>query len=427
MAIDQSSLSDLAKNVEVTGVDSFKPLISKVVLEKITDDLTQEDPDLVLEAFRKNTRRDELKALAKDRYKDILDTDEKLEYAMQEIVGMGFIERILIKEPETTDIRYNGTDVTVKTNREKYIYKDEEVTEQDVIRVLKRFANATGKDFTEKEPRMNAQFGYMRVNGIHRKNAPYGTTLAIRISKPRLVVTDETFGKMADDFILDLFKFCMKTGMNEILSGKPGSGKTELTKTMTGFLDFKQSIITIEDTPEGHFKLLFPHLDITSWYTNNNLTESDLIDEALRNDCDWLMVTETRTASAAYALFKGFLTGCNGITSIHAGSAREIPQRYYNMIKGDIPIDKEAFYSDFFGTVHIGCHQDRIWVGDRIVRYIDEIVEFTEDREIVPIYNRWEEDGIFYSEVPNKLSKSTINKMLAKGCDIKILEGTGLI
>src|SRR5690606_13267554 len=135
------------------------------------------------------------------------------------------------------------------------------------------------KDFTEKETVMNAQFDYMRVNAIHRKNAPYGTTLAIRISKPRLVVTDKTFGSMADDFIFDLCKIAMKAGLNSILSGKPGSGKTELTKSKMGFLDFKQAVITIEDTPEGHFKLLFPHLDITSWYTNNNLSESELIDE----------------------------------------------------------------------------------------------------------------------------------------------------
>lgn len=404
--------------------------ISRDELDRLLKDLTKVAPDLVDHAFNNYESRNELKNLVKSRNAELFASDsdgELLEYVMAETVGLAFIERVLRKEPDVTDIRFNGTFLTIKTNREKYIYEDEEVTEQDVITLAKRFANQTGKDFTEKETRLNAQFDYMRVNAIERKNAPYGTTMAIRISQPKLVVTEENFDTLADMYVLDLCKLLMKTGQNIILSGIPGSGKTELTKTLMGYLNFLDVIITIEDTPEGHFKTLFPHLDITSWYTSTNVTESDLIAEALRNDCDWLMVTETRTAPAAYALFKGFLTGAHGVTSIHADSAGAIPNRYYNMIKDGIDMDKESFLDDFYRTGIMGFHQKREWLNGQIVRYIDEIVEFTEDHKQRTIYRRWLEDGIFYSDNPNPLSDKLVSEMLAKNLDITPLEDTKLL
>ena len=416
---------------EFDFIGNDKPVVEAKITDQtindITDDLSRHQGDLVLSSFNNKESRGMLRAIVKDRYKDILKTEERVDYIMQEVVGMGFVERILEKYPDATDVRFNASKVTIKTNSRKFTYDDEDITENDVVRIVKRFANETGKDFTEKEPRLNTQFGYMRVNAVHKNNAPYGSTMAIRISKPKLIVTEDNFNTLADEFILDLCKLCMSAGANMILSGIPGSGKTELTKTMTGFLDFLQVIITIEDTPEGHFKELFPHLDITSWYTNNNLTESELIDEALRNDCDWLMVTETRTSAAAYALFKGFLTGAKGITSIHSASAYEIPSRYYNMIKSDLPIDKDAFYDDFYATVDLGFHQVRKWIGGKIVRFIDEIVEFTKDGQRKTIYRRWEEDGVFYSEVPNKISDDLRNRFLASHLDISVLDNTGLI
>lgn len=409
-----------------TGILTQDPLVSKNVISEIRNDLAKQRPDLLLDSFVNEESRSLLQTLTRDRHGNILNTEEKIEFAMEEIVGMGFVERIIKREPETTDIRFNGNKVTVKTSSRKYIYDYEYVTEEDVITIVKRFANVSGKDFTEKEPRMNAQVGYMRVNAVHRKNAPYGTTMAIRISKPKLVVTEENFDTLADSYILDLCKLAMTAGSNIILSGIPGSGKTELTKTLMGFLDFLDVIITVEDTPEGHFKLLFPHLDITSWYTNNNLTESDLIDEALRNDADWLMVTETRTAPAAFALLKSFLTGLKGVTSVHSASAHDIPNRYYNMVKSGLPVDEKAFYDDFYSTVDLGFHQVREWINGRIVRYIDEIVEFRKDQTKKTIYRRWHEDGLFFSEA-HPLSKDFVMRLLSKQLDISVLDGTGLI
>lgn len=402
-----------------------KKRIDGVLIDKLTNSLTEHSPDLTLEAFRSESARTQLKELAKKLHPSIKGLD--LEDLMAEIVGMGFVERILEKEPEVTDIRFNGTQVTVKTNKTKYIYTDEEVTTDDVERVITRVANVTGNQFNEIATRLDAQFGYMRFNAVHSKNAPYGATMAIRFSKPKLVVTESNFTSLADEYILDLCKMAMRAGTNMILSGIPGSGKTELTKSLIQYLNFREAIITIEDTPEGHFKELFPDLDITSWYTSNNLTESELIDTALRNDVDWLMLTETRTSKAAYALFKGFLTGAKGITSIHAGSAVDIPSRYYNMIKSDMAINEKAFYSDFYKTVKLGFHLSRVWINNKIHRYIDEIVEFTRDGQENIIYSRWEEDGIFYSEVPNKLSIDFQNYLLGKLNDISDLEGTGLI
>ncbi len=285
-----------------------------------------------------------------------------------------------------TDIKYNGTHLRIKDNVKAPYFAPIQPTEDDVKQLIKQIADVQQRTFTYAEPRLDTEIGILRINALHKRVSPDGTTLAVRISRPRLAIESlESLVPNNDEIVEQLFKVLMLAELNMVLAGRTGAGKTEFQKLLVGYMDENASIFLAEDTRDSHIKALYPERDITSVKTIPGIYEmSDAVKDGLRNDPDYLMPAEIRGAEAADAL-DAVKTDHAILTTIHAPSAMDIPLRMSPMIRqapayaraSDLSIGNEIVRFLRFGAYLRAERNDE----QKTVRYLKELVEFEDYTE----------------------------------------------
>lgn len=395
--------------------------ISEDILKDIINDLKIINPELMLEAFTDPIAREALKKVMQNdlpkRHNVILRTEEHIDYALSEIVGLGVIEEI-IKDPSVTDISYNGTELIVNTNNEKYVY-DEEISENYIIKLIQKFANAVGKEFTPKNPILDASLNNLRINAVHKSLSPFGTTMALRSSKAEAVLNEGNFKNFAPEFMLEFFEAAIKSRCNIIIAGETGTGKTELQKFLVRYIDFDEKIVNMEDTLDSYLKELYPDKDIHSWLTSQSISFTDLIRAGLRNNPVWMLVSETR-GKEAYEMLQAVLSGHRIITTLHSVDARAIPKRFINMMKIGYTIDEESVLEDIYNYFQLGCHIEKAQINGKVVRYLSEVVEFRPDKTTVTVFKQIKR-GDELIPVIGEVSDEFIQNLLKFGCEIPTL------
>ncbi|EQK39958.1 type II/IV secretion system family protein [[Clostridium] bifermentans ATCC 638] len=373
-------------------------LVSESILDGIKKDLKENHTQLYLDAFLNIEARELLKDVLKEQHQPLLsDNEKRLEYVIQEVVGLGVIEDILNKYELVTDISYNATDLTIETPEEKFIY-EESVDEDYIVKIIQKFANAVGKEFTPKSPILDASFSNLRINAVHKVNSPYGTTMSIRVTRPILALNEENFENFAPMYILDLFQAMIEVGSKIAISGETGTGKTELQKLLVGFIPWDQKIVTGEDTLEGHFKTLYPDKDIMSWLTTNSVSFTDLIKAALRNNPAWIIISEAR-GKEAYEMIQSVLSGHRIITTLHSVNARAIPSRLIHMAKQGYTVDEKALREDIYRYFDFGVHIKKKTINGKTVRYLSEIVEFLDGEETNTVFETKVKGNVFIPQI----------------------------
>ncbi|MES5398149.1 ATPase, T2SS/T4P/T4SS family [Bacillus amyloliquefaciens] len=382
-------------------------MISSENVQSIFRDIQNKNPELVLEAFTSPEAREVMWKLVAEDHAFVLDNDEKVDYVMQEMVGLGVIETIIKKQETVTDITFNGNELIIARSdlKDPYPYEDQEITEQYILKIIQKFANAVEKEFTPKDPVLDASLGYLRINAVHKSVSPYGTTMAIRVSRPKLALTKENFSDFAPDYIYELLEAAIGAKANIAIAGETGSGKTEFQKFLVSFIPFREKIIWIEDTKEGHLKELYgKSKDIHSWLTSAAVTISDFVKTALRNNPKWICVAETR-GEEAYEMLQAVLTNHSIITTLHANDVMTIPRRFINMMKLGYQIDEKSTLGDIYKHIHLGIHLKATDVNGKTVRYLSEIAEYNSDGTVNTVFKQRYRDGRFETTVGDISSK----------------------
>lgn len=123
----------------------------------------------------------------------------------------------------------------------------------------------------------------------------------------------------------EFFKLAIRAGKNIMLAGKPGAGKTTTMEAMIPLLPLDWRIITAEDTPE----LLVPHPNAVQLYFDRKakgrgqVGADDLMELVLRMYGRLVLFGELRGAEAV-PYVNCIAAGNKGITTLHAGSVREV-------------------------------------------------------------------------------------------------------
>lgn len=375
-------------------------LISSAEVTMIREAIVQSHADLVIRGMLDKDVRKQLEKVVRKNFKSqTKGNDDVVRYIVRETIGTGVIEEILNDE-SITDIGYNGRELIIESNDNKQVFDSNfEITDDYIVRLVNKFANANGKDFTPKSPVFDGRFENVRINAVHRDiTAPEsGTTMSLRVVRPRLALTQDNFQGFAPMFVYDFLEAAALSRSNMVISGTTGTGKTELHKLISGFIPFDDRILLIEDTPETFMKEMFPEKDIYSWVTAPQAGVTELIKAGLRNNPTWIMVTETR-GKEAYEMIQAVLSGHSIITSLHATQAKAIPSRFVNMAKMGYELSEEALIDDIRRYFQFGIHIKKVKYKGMVLRYLSEIVEFNPVEDHTVFKQRFV-DGVFKFEV----------------------------
>jgi len=202
--------------------------------------------------------------------------------------------------------------------------------------------------------------------------SPYGATLTLRVAPKKHfsmqdLVANNTLTSEAADFLAKK----VAKGANIIVSGSTGSGKTTLLRCLADFIDKSERVVTCEDTQE----LLLSIPNLVSMEAPKRLHDpeltvglSTLIETALRQNPDRIIVGEIREALAADAFLQAINTGHKGCaTSIHANGAVEAIKRIQYLIASGGLLDYDLCGRQLVSSVDLMVHISRESVGKRIV------------------------------------------------------------
>lgn len=282
------------------------------------------------------------------------------------------------ENPNITDISYNGKDLYVQDNKKGRYKINEKIDSEEVERYVKHITYQNNQQFNDEQPILDTEFPNLRINAVHKTVSPYGITASWRSSIPTLKI-HEYDKNIAPQSLFTLLSVCIKSGCNIIISGKTGSGKTEMQKYLVGFIPNNDKIIIMEDTLDTHLKEIYPNKDILSWQINTKLEHpilfNDLIKAGLRNNPDWIIISETR-GSEAYSMLKSCLSGHHIITTIHSNNAKSNVERIVHMCKEDYNLDQNLLGNMICDNFDLGIHLDYYIDDLGVKRYIAEVVEY---------------------------------------------------
>lgn len=297
----------------------------------------------------------------------------------------------LLKMENVTDVTYNGSSFFYMDNLKGRQKAQIEMNYKEVGDFIRQIANMAEKQFSVSEPILDISASIYRLNACHssivRVKDEKSYSFAIRkASIANRIEGDKSFmNKKEEKYLLDL----LARHESIVISGPTGSGKTELQKYLLSKLEKFSRIIIIDNVQELEYLRDFDDLDITSWQVYPNApkrTFNTLIRTALRNNPDWLIISESRGDEMADVLLS-IMSGHPIITTIHAEEVRNVPHRIARLIqKGDpnqklddILVDVNSSFKNYVQLERVVDKKGNVH------RYIKEIGRFDKDKNEMEI------------------------------------------
>lgn len=286
-----------------------------------------------------------------------------------------------VEDPEITDCDYNGSDLWITDSHGRRQKIDNHgITDLFVKEFSQRVANHESKQFNKMEPLLEAETGTLRISILHESVTMSGRSICLRKTLPQVRITERKM--IEEDYlqreIINLLVNCIDAKMNFVIGGEPGAGKTEFAKYISQFIPSHQRVITIEDSPEWHYKELNPGKDCVEMQIIPGTDKSaeifsyaKAIKTCLRQNPKWIMLSEARSIEVKY-LIESWSTGVNGITTIHTDDIRNIPSRMLNMMANRD--DAERLNNDIYEFANVVMIVRRKQMADGTAkRYIDQV------------------------------------------------------
>ena len=300
----------------------------------------------------------------------------------------------LLKDPEITDVTYNGVSFFYVHNEKGRLKADIKVTNDEVMNFIRQIANFSEKQFSYTIPTLDVSIGKYRLNAMHpsivRVENDKACSFALRIGskESRILPNSDFINQKCEKFLID----SLMKEQSIIIAGPTGSGKTELQKYLLSKLKKNTRVIVIDNVQELENLRRFENLDLTSWQVtpnNPNATMEELIRNALRSNPDWLVVAEARGKEMSEVL-TSVMTGHPIISTVHAYSLEAIPKRICRMIMKADPSEKyEYIFDDVYEHIKFYVFLNRKFGKDgKVHRFIESIGELQKDGTMKIIYRK---------------------------------------
>src|SRR3990167_3114749 len=317
-----------------------------------------------------------------------------------EMLGLGPLEALL-KDETITDILVVGPSTVYierkgKLQRTGVQFGDEE----HLLRIINKIVGRVGRRVDEASPLVDARLpDGSRVNVAIRPVAVDGPQMSIRkfakrpFSIEALIANAAMSGGMAQ-----LLSAAVEGKVSVVISGGTGSGKTTLLNALSACIPPDERLVTIEDAAE--LQLQQPHIvrletRPASLEGRNEVTQRDLVRNALRMRPDRIIVGEVRGAEA-FDMLQAMNTGHEGpLGTVHANSPRDALARIENMVlMAGLDLPMRAIREQITSAIHIVMQLARLADGTRKVTHVSEIAGMEGDIVTMQDLFRFDQRGV---------------------------------
>ena len=289
----------------------------------------------------------------------------------------------LFRDPDVTDILVNRFDaIYVDSNRDGMVKTDACFENEEQLRnLIEQIANVLNQPINvERFPILHARLpDGTRVCATLETVTPGGCTISFRRhASTSLSLADLCESGSLSAAMQDYLTRCVLDAHNLIVSGATASGKTTLLNALTALIPVDERVIRCEDTQElitnvpNTIGTEAPKRFFSSEDGGYNITLSTLIETALRQRPDRILVGEIRDAAAADAYLQAINTGHRGTcATLHANSAHRAVTRLQALAAGCGSIPYDVLKKEIFFNLDTIIQVERVRdVGRRVVEII---------------------------------------------------------
>ena len=254
------------------------------------------------------------------------------------------------------------------------------ISEEHLRRVIERIVSSVGRRIDEASPMVDARLADgSRVNVIVPPLSLDGSILTIRkFAKDPFKVDDLVAMGTLTEQVASVLAATVEGGMNILVSGGTGTGKTTMLNVLSSFVPHDERIVTIEDAVE--LQLHQEHVIRLEARPANiegqgQITIRDLVRNALRMRPDRIIVGEVRGAEALDML-QAMNTGHDGsLSTVHANAPRDALARLETMVlMAGFDLPTRAIREQIASALNLIVHVDRFRDGSRRISHVTEVV-----------------------------------------------------
>ena len=217
---------------------------------------------------------------------------------------------------------------------------------------------------------------------------------SVTIRKHAFVDTDldeiQALGTI-EDGLREFLAAAVRAGVNVVVSGRPGAGKTTLARALLNTLDPRVRLATIEAAYELHVNKM-PDRHYRVWAAEaaaggevgadgaraGRVDLTRLHELALQKNPDRVIVGEV-TGEEILVMLEAMQSGGGSLSTIHATSARDTVERMVTLVtrsRGNLGTTyaERLVAQNVHLIVHLGVVDEKHLPGGRVHRYVDEVV-----------------------------------------------------
>lgn len=308
----------------------------------------------------------------------------------------------LLDDPDVSEIMINGHAEVFVERGGLIVPVQNKFPDEDTLKAaMIAIARSVKRNLDDDNPRLDARLqDGSRVAVVLNGLAKNGTICAIRkFKQEKLSLTDLVkFGSISPDAARFLDR-CMYLGINTLVSGGTGSGKTTMLNILGSKMPDTQRLLVIEDSAELQIKanhvvqLEAQKADPTEGKIE--VTIRDLMESALRLRPDRIIVGEVR-GSEALDLLNAMGTGHDGsMGTVHANAPQEACTRMETLcLMGETKIPADAIRKMVGASIDLIVQCNRYQDGGRRTSHISEVLGVDQyGRYIVRDIFRWIQKG----------------------------------
>jgi pilus assembly protein CpaF len=298
----------------------------------------------------------------------------------RDVMGLGPIE-LFLEDESVTEVMVNGTDF-IYVERGGVIEQTTArfISEAHLRRVIDRIVSQIGRRVDEASPMVDARLADgSRVNAIVPPLSLDGPILTVRkFAKDPYRADDLVAMETMTAHVSAVLKAAVAGGLNILVSGGTGTGKTTLLNVLSSFVPSSERIVTIEDAVE--LQLHQDHVIRLEARPANiegqgEITIRDLVRNSLRMRPDRIIVGEVR-GPEALDMLQAMNTGHDGsLSTVHANAPRDALARVETMVlMAGFDLPSRAIREQIASALHLVVHIERFRDGKRRIANVTEVL-----------------------------------------------------